>query len=58
MLRTWHTKSYSDPYRPDLCRTESSLVHELTHLATPFIFATWFEEGTAYWVAQHLSQPG
>jgi hypothetical protein len=45
-----------------LARIDSScvgpgvVVHELTHLATPFVLATWFEEGTAYWLEQHLTQ--
>jgi hypothetical protein len=41
------------------CRyPENSLVHELVHLSTPFVFSTWFEEGTAYWVTlQVLGHP-
>ena len=45
---------YATQIRPD-CVTPTIVVHELTHLATPDVFETWFEEGTAYWVAQHLA---
>ena len=37
------------------CVRPEVIVHELTHLATPLVLATWFEEGTAYWVEQHLT---
>jgi hypothetical protein len=41
--------------RPN-CVNSNVVVHELTHLATPVVLATWFEEGTAYWAAQHLTR--
>lgn len=31
------------------------MIHELVHLATPTVFERWFEEGTAYWIAGHIT---
>jgi hypothetical protein len=45
---------FATQIRPD-CVSSNVVVHELTHLATPVVLAAWFEEGTAYWVEQHLT---